>query len=1570
MLFKKVNTLQIVLFVKKAHPSLHIKWWYALFILPFLLIHYSAGSQTANFQIITNSATNCPPLTATFKDSSYGKTVTNWSWNLGQGTVPQDISAVSNQYNTSGTYPITLTVTFDDGSKQTITKNLIVNPIPSAAFSAVQRTGCSPLSVQFYDSSYTATGSIAGWYWKLNNQVYNNQNPVAVFNNLNNYDISLYVTNNWGCKSTVADSIGFIRVIAQPVISFTASPVISCKDSATVTFVNNSTNTSNFNWNFGDNTSSSVPNPPAHFYTSSPGNYTIVLTTTVPQYCQPASQSVAVTIGKPTISISPFTDTVCSNNPIIFSGTVTPANNNMDWYFENSAFPVTGNNVQFSFTKPGKENIVVVANNSLGCTDTAKSSIFVNPAPQPIFTLDASKSCTIPFKVQPANNTRGSNLAYTWDFGDNTPIVSGLNPAHTYTGYGTFSITLTAKDTTQPGSCSGTFIMADSIQIYSPISYLNYQLSSACNPPVTASFSTSTFGFTHKPTSFTWNFGDSTAPVTTKTGTISHIFNAGGTDTASVIISGDNGCSVKNTTIISIADTCNFQPIITRSCTPCNVITIQDTVAASKVTYIDFGDGVSLNNNIPTSITHTYPDTIKNYTLHLSRIDTAGKTTHSTFTVNIVCITAGFSTLKDSICINATDSFKLTGIDSTGLNAINRIIWNFGDGSQLFNQDSVSHSYHNYSTFPVTVTYIDIVGCQEVSPPQNVYVSGPHAAYSVSPHTTCDSALNVLFKDSSALNNNIPIVKWIWNFGDGTVNDTILNNTSFNYAYKGTGIPETVYQPVLTVIDSAGCSGSSPNTYQVIFYHPKALFSSPDTVHCGSGNVTIYNYSNAVAPTYTWNLGDGSTSQNSFIQHPYLTDGAYTIKLVVKDFNGCLDSMTKINYINSVTPVARMIISDTANCWPNIILFSDSSDYAYNYTWNFGDGSLPKNTKSSQYYYSKPGTYTVKLLVTGPDGCTAATQQMVHVKGAFGIVQIDTPYHGCLPDTIRMRITNPYNITSYSWNFKDGTTDYGISDSVITHVYKESGIYQPGIIFTSPDGCSTGDSASVSIIVDSAKAMFTISPDSVCVNAGITLNNISMKPSFSSLTSQWNLGDGRQSNVVNPPVFNYPTGNNYTVSLTVHSTYGCISNFNKIIKVYSQPTIQLSELQQICLNSNAVFNAVISSEDSISTVNWLQNGVSKSNTDSVHLNFNQTGLIPVEFKLSTLHGCTIDTANTITVHPLPIPNAVPDTSICIDKTALLRAYNGVAYTWSPASSLTNPNSQFTIANPKVGITTYFVTVTDSLGCINSDSVHIEKDDSIFLSPVKSGEICQEDSFHVSATSDAPKFLWSPATGISDPTVLAPSFSPGASTAYILVAYSNNACPNKSADVYVKVDPLPTVKIVPKFTPPLYPGQDVVLTAETSPDVTSYFWQSSEFIQNPTEKIISWLSDTTQTFKVNVLNQYKCAASDSLMLEVYCYEGNMYVPSAFTPNGDGKNDYFRPVSPDRSDAVIKKFIVYNNWGQVVYSTYNVPIHDIKGWDGGFASNGNKTVTSNVFVWYLEFICNGALSSKKGTVVLIR
>src|ERR1035437_6343655 len=217
------------------------------------------------------------------------------------------------------------------------------------------------------------------------------------------------------------------------------------------------------------------------------------------------------------------------------------------------------------------------------------------------------------------------------------------------------------------------------------------------------------------------------------------------------------------------------------------------------------------------------------------------------------------------------------------------------------------------------------------------------------------------------LNNNVFIKKWIWNYGDGSLPDTLTSGALFSKTYKGNKVPQTVYYPTLTIIDSLGCIGKTMLSSVVSYFKPKADFFSPDTLHCGLTNVNIYYNSSAVNAVYTWDLGDGTISHNLNIQHAYLREGFYTIKLIVQDKNGCIDSVSKQQYIKVVQTVARMTISDSTARWPSVIFFTSSLDYANSYSWDFGDGRLPASIKNPPYYYNSPGLYKVTLTVTGPN---------------------------------------------------------------------------------------------------------------------------------------------------------------------------------------------------------------------------------------------------------------------------------------------------------------------------------------------------------------------------------------------------------------------------------------------------------------------------------------------------------------------------------------------------------------------------------------------------------------------------
>jgi gliding motility-associated-like protein len=106
----------------------------------------------------------------------------------------------------------------------------------------------------------------------------------------------------------------------------------------------------------------------------------------------------------------------------------------------------------------------------------------------------------------------------------------------------------------------------------------------------------------------------------------------------------------------------------------------------------------------------------------------------------------------------------------------------------------------------------------------------------------------------------------------------------------------------------------------------------------------------------------------------------------------------------------------------------------------------------------------------------------------------------------------------------------------------------------------------------------------------------------------------------------------------------------------------------------------------------------------------------------------------------------------------------------------------------------------------------------------------------------------------------------------------------------------------------------------------------------------------------------CTASDSILISPNCYVG---IPNAFTPNGDGVNDYFFPSSLFSRGVTTFHMAIYSRWGQLMYETDNI---NDKGWDGKF--NGVMQPQS-VFVYLIEAtFTDGTSQQYKGNVSLLR
>jgi len=161
------------------------------------------------------------------------------------------------------------------------------------------------------------------------------------------------------------------------------------------------------------------------------------------------------------------------------------------------------------------------------------------------------------------------------------------------------------------------------------------------------------------------------------------------------------------------------------------------------------------------------------------------------------------------------------------------------------------------------------------------------------------------------------------------------------------------------------------------------------------------------------------------------------------------------------------------------------------------------------------------------------------------------------------------------------------------------------------------------------------------------------------------------------------------------------------------------------------------------------------------------------------------------------------------------------------------------------------------------------------------------------------------------------------------------------------------------------GDEVVI--ETPNDYANYVWTpvgdlsfpncpTSPNCPDPTAS-----PDTSTTFLLVVTDGNGCR--DSVEYRVFvCDESLVHIPNAFTPNGDGANDFFRVV-PHEGAEVIILLRVYNRWGQKVYEGSGANAQ----WDGKI---GDKPAPSDVYVWILDYSCGGGQYQKSMDVTLLR
>lgn len=552
------------------------------------------------------------------------------------------------------------------------------------------------------------------------------------------------------------------------------------------------------------------------------------------------------------------------------------------------------------------------------------------------------------------------------------------------------------------------------------------------------------------------------------------------------------------------------------------------------------------------------------------------------------------------------------------------------------------------------------------------------------------------------------------------------------------------------------------------------------------------------------------------------------------------------------------------------------------------------------------------------------------------------------------------DLTGYLWDFGEKNVPTS-SNPTPTHTYSDTGTYTLKLKVTSSGGCQ-----------DSTTAEVRVYPGFVPnfnVQGTCYLNTYNFLDATTTAYGvvnswRWDLGDvtsAADTSTRKDTAWKYNTPQTVQVRLITGNSKGCIDTIVKTVNILDKPFVNLAFRDTlICSIDTLRLNATVGN----GSIAWVPDRsasiarMSGSNTTN-----------PLVYPVDTTryivtindNGC-INT-DTVTVNVLDFIDVELglDTSICrTDQFTLSPVSDALSYQWTTSTGVVIPgNTKYPLVQPLVN-TTYYVTA--NLGyCQDRDSVFVAVSPYPQVAVRSDTTICFGDRVQLGGAIVGAGFNWSPSSSLINANTLFPIAGPSKTTQYILTAIDTLGCDKPVRDTVTIFVTQPLTAYAGKDTF-VVAGRPVQLLAEGG---NNYLWTPTTGLDNP--NIASptvTLPETIDSIRyiVRAIGAGGCYDEDDVIVRVFKTGPDLFVPSAFTPNGDGKNDVIRPVGV--GIATLQYFRIYNRWGQLVFSTSQTG----KGWDGIF--NGTPQPPGT---YVFEAVGTDQLGNrvyKKGTIVLIR
>lgn len=762
-----------------------------------------------------------------------------------------------------------------------------------------------------------------------------------------------------------------------------------------------------------------------------------------------------------------------------------------------------------------------------------------------------------------------------------------------------------------------------------------------------------------------------------------------------------------------------------------------------------------------------------------------------------------------------------------------------------------------------------------------------------------------------------------------------------------------------------------------VLFHDLPVVDLGSNVNICSGLTTTLDAS-PVFEEYVWS--DGSTQQTLEVTQP----GVYYV--TVTDSNTCQDSDT-LELFNYPLPVFDIVVSPI--CEES--LFSPiNNSYVPNggvldsTIWTMGDGSTSSDLEP-QHVYTTSGQMTMSLRLLSTDGCEVDTSfvNTVHPRPEAGFSVQNVCEDLPVPIQNSSSVDSPGQIQTSAWNMGDLTAfpDTALSE----YEYAGYGSYTVQLALETTDGCRDTMERQVAVH-PLPEADFSF--NNICEVDSALFTDQSSIPQGDILDWQWDLGNGQVANTQSVNHQSYPADGYYPIQLLVESDSGCVDVHNDTIEIYPNPIANFT-FDSVCFPVGIQFSDLSDPNGVYNISAWLWNYTDNQTSaqQSPQINFAQFGAYGATLTVTNSVGCKDDTTlGHALVYPLPVADYVTQLGHCHHDTVTFMDQSTLevlsddeivewVYDYADGNYQLQPNTAHVYQD--YGFYPSELLVITNHGCKDSLEQVIE----VYPRPVVSFSAdppqgCQPlfvqffDGTTIPAPYSLAQWQWDLGDGTTssaqEPSLTYdPYIGPLDQALYniALRVTSTNGCADSLAyDEMITVYPKPVAKFTtaPDFLAtvvhPLYQMDD-----QSTINVTYWNWDfgdgGSAYEQNP-----EYVYSDTGTYQIQLIavTEHDCTDTISQLVKVE-QEYHFYVPDAFTPNEDGKNDEFRGYGEFFTEY---KMSIYDRWGEEIFVS-NEADH---GWDGTY--KGAPVEMGTYIYTFLVLDWEGNDHTYRGRVTLLR